>query len=91
MDNLHALEERVAGAVALISRLRADNAAMSEKLKKTESEAKRLQHEVEKAQAAASAAGKHEDEIHSLRAERDAVKTRITAIIEKLAVLDAEK
>ncbi len=90
MDNLKILEEKVAAAVHALTRFRTDNAALSDKLKKAESETKRLQNELEKAQTTAGALKKMEEELSALRSEREAAKNRISSMLEKLAVLDGD-
>jgi len=90
MENLKALEEKVVTAVGALTKARADNAALAEKLKKVESEARRLQHELEKVQGAMAGVKKMEDEVTALRAEREAVKSRIAVMLDKLSALDGE-
>ncbi len=91
MESLRVLEEKVAGAVELIAKLRAENATMAERLKKTENESKRLQHDLEKARTALDSLTKSDEEVKALRSERDTVKTRVESILQKLSVLDAEE
>lgn len=90
MENLKALEERVVAAVGALTKARADNAALAERLKKVDGEAKRLQHELEKVQTSTAGVKKMEDEVATLRAEREAVKSRIAAMLDKLSALDGE-
>ena len=91
MDNLGVLEEKVAAAIGALSRLRSENAALVDKLKKADAETRRLQSDLEKAQAVAVTNKKMEEELSTLRAERDTVKSRISAIVEKLAALDGDE
>lgn len=82
------LEERVAGAVELIARMRAENSSLAERAKKSENEVKRLQSEVEKLRASAAGRDEAEVELKALRAEKETVRTRIETILEKLSALD---
>ncbi len=89
-DNLRLLEERVLLAVETITKLRTENGSLNDQLKKTTVDSRRLQQEVERMQAAQSGYKKVEDELSALKAERETVKSRIEAVLEKLAVLDVE-
>ena len=91
MESLRVLEEKVAGAVDLIAKLRAENVTMAERLKKSENESKRLQHDLEKTRTAMDALAKNDEEVKTLRSERKTLKTRVESILQKLSVLDAEE
>ncbi|MEW6364681.1 MAG: hypothetical protein AB1714_08575 [Acidobacteriota bacterium] len=84
------LEERVLLAVGTITKLRTENSSLNDQLKKAVAESRRLQQEVDRMQGAQVNYKKVEEELSALKADRETVKSRIEAIVEKLAVLDAE-
>lgn len=90
MDNLGILEEKVGAAIKALAKLRAESSALAERLKKAEGEVKRLQQELDKSQAGLAGMKKNEEEIGTLRSEREAVRSRIGSMLERLAVLDEE-
>lgn len=92
-DTLAGLEDRILRAVQLVTRLKEENAELKERLAAAESEARRhlaARTEADEALASFRAnAGKAEEELAILQAERKQVKARIEKLLGQMDQLSA--
>ena len=81
LEPIDRLEEKVRLLVAMVDRMKADHARVAE-------ENQRLARELDAMRARLSAGETMTSELTALRGERDAIRTRVTDILEQLDALD---
>ena len=81
LEPIDRLEEKVRLLVAMVDRMKADHARVAE-------ENQRLAREIDAMRARLSAGETMTSELTALRGERDAIRTRVTDILEQLDALD---
>ena len=81
LEPIDRLEERVKLLVAMVDRLKADQA-------RTDEDNQRLSRELEAMRARLAAGEGMADELAALRGERDAIRTRVTDMLDQLEALN---
>lgn len=81
LEPIDRLEEKVKLLVAMVDRMKADQTRTAE-------ENQRLSRELEAMRARLTAGEAMADELASLRGERDAIRTRVTGMLDQLEALN---
>jgi regulator of replication initiation timing len=81
LEPIDRLEEKVKLLVAMVDRMKADQARMNE-------ENQRLSRELESMRARVAASEATAAELSELQGERDAIRTRVTDMLEQLEALN---